>query len=149
MSQKWSPLTLPLPNPHQILIYIGILDLWVSFILNWISWIASELRQGKHLDLIKQGPIRYSEQLFWVGPACYSVVDKNASKKILIMKVTRWGTISHLLEWSRVMCTIWSRANMLFRSEESIRSQSRYRDCGFCIRGVVNRTKSISTMSQC
>ena len=38
---------------------------------------------------------------------------------------------------------------MLYRSEESIRSQSRYRDCGFCIRGVVDRTKSISTMSQC
>ena len=38
---------------------------------------------------------------------------------------------------------------MLYRSEESIRSQSRYidRECGFCSRGVVNRTKSI-TMPQ-
>ena len=87
--QCHTTLTLPLPYPHQILIYIGVLDLWVSFILNWISWIVSELWQGKHLDLIKQGPISYSEQLFWVGRACYSVVDKNASKKILIMKVTR------------------------------------------------------------
>ena len=38
---------------------------------------------------------------------------------------------------------------MLYRGEESIRSQSRYKYCGFCSRGVVNRTKSISTMSQC
>ena len=38
---------------------------------------------------------------------------------------------------------------MLYRGEESIRSQSSYidRECGFCSRGVVNRPKSI-TMSQ-
>ena len=36
---------------------------------------------------------------------------------------------------------------MLYRGEKSIRSQSRYiRRFGFCSRGVVNRTKSI-TMS--
>ena len=38
---------------------------------------------------------------------------------------------------------------MLYRREESIRSQSRYidRERGFCSRGVVNKTKSI-TVSQ-
>ena len=38
---------------------------------------------------------------------------------------------------------------MLYRGKESIRIQSRYinREFGFCSRGVVNRTKSI-TISQ-
>ena len=31
------PQTLPLPKPHQIVIYIDVFDFWVSFILNWIS----------------------------------------------------------------------------------------------------------------
>ena len=31
------PPTLPLPKPNQIVIYIGVFDLWMTFILNWIS----------------------------------------------------------------------------------------------------------------
>ena len=73
-----NPPSLPLPEPHQIVIYIGVFDLWASFNLNWISWIIS-LWQGKLTNLIKQGPI---EQLFWVRSACYSAEDKYATVNV-------------------------------------------------------------------
>ena len=62
MSHTPPPYLSPTPS-DQIVIYIGVFYLWVSFTLSWISWVIS-IWSGKLTNLIKQGPISYSEQLF-------------------------------------------------------------------------------------
>ena len=91
---------LPLSNHHQIVIYIGVFDLSVSFTLNWISWIIS-LWSGKLTNLIMQGPISYSEQLFWVGSACYSAEDKDATVSCAATIFLVWKSLG------KVQCCIF------------------------------------------